>query len=73
MKECTDHGTSRRELKSRAGAARQVWSKDLACCLQSRAGCRTLLGRMACVRGEAASLISCEADQQKERKRFPQE
>lgn len=55
VKECTDHGTSRHEvhvpnrheLMSQAGTARQVWSKELACCLQSRADCRALLGHMA--------------------------
>ena len=68
VKECADHDTSRHELMSQAGTARQVWSKDLACCLQSRAGCRALLGHMAGMQEEAAFLISCAADQEEKRK-----
>lgn len=68
MKECTDHVTSWHELMSQASTARQVWSKDSACCLQSRAGCRALLGHMAGIQEEAASPISCDVDQEKKRK-----
>lgn len=62
--ECTDHGSGKHELMSQAGAARQVWSKALVRCLQSKVGCRALraYGR------HAASLISCDAAQEKKRK-----